>query len=203
MSPRPRKVDDEAVFAAVHRAMQRLGPHELTLAEIAAEAGLTAGALVQRFGSKRELLLALAAKAAEATGGLIEQLRAEHQSPLAALEAYADCLAQLAASPAALARSLAYLQIDLTDADFRRHLLGQGRATRSAVRSLVVAAIEARELRRSTDAGQLARTIETVLSGSLLTWALYRERSAAAWLREDLDAVLTPYVRRKARAHGN
>ena len=61
MSPRPRKVSDEAVFAAAYRAMNRLGPGELTLAEIANEAGVTAGALVQRFGSKRALLLALSA----------------------------------------------------------------------------------------------------------------------------------------------
>ena len=64
MSPRPRKVSDEEVFAATYRAMQRLGPGDLTLAEIAAEAGVTAGALAQRFGSKRALLLALADRAA-------------------------------------------------------------------------------------------------------------------------------------------
>ena len=67
MSPRPRKVSDEEVFAAAHRATNRLAPSELTLAEIAAEAGVTAGALAQRFGSKRELLLALARAAAGST----------------------------------------------------------------------------------------------------------------------------------------
>jgi AcrR family transcriptional regulator len=51
VSPRPRKVSDEEVFAAAHRATLRLAPSELTLAEIAAEAGVTAGALAQRFGS--------------------------------------------------------------------------------------------------------------------------------------------------------
>jgi len=33
-----------------------------------------------------------------------------------------------------------------------------------------------------------------VISGSLMTWACYREGSAAAWIRRDLDAVLQPYV---------
>ena len=68
MSPRPRKVSDEEIFAATYRAMTRLGPGELTLAEIATEAGVTAGALSQRFGSKRQLLLDLAEGAAASAG---------------------------------------------------------------------------------------------------------------------------------------
>ena len=110
MSPRPRKVSDEDVFAAAQRAMSRLGPADLTLAEIAAEAGVTAGALVQRFGSKRALQLALSARAAVETTGFIDTLQRKHRSPLVALHAYVDCLAGLASSPAALSRNLAYLR---------------------------------------------------------------------------------------------
>ena len=40
----------------------------------------------------------------------------------------------------------------------------------------------------------LARTIEAVVAGSLLTWACYRSGAAARWLRADLDAVLAPYA---------
>src|SRR5438067_3576429 len=102
MTPRPRKVSDEDVFAATMRAMSRLGPGELTLAKIAAEAGVTAGALVQRFGSKRALLLALSQQAATGADDFIRELLRKHTSPLAALRAYAECFAQLAASPGAL-----------------------------------------------------------------------------------------------------
>src|SRR5215207_3124941 len=118
------------------RAMARLGPGELTLAEIAAEAGVTAGALAQRFGSKRALLLALSRSAAEGSGDLMRNIRRTHASPLAALCEYAECFAQLAESPGALARSLAYLQIDLSDPDFRVHLLAQSRATRDGIAEL-------------------------------------------------------------------
>ena len=138
--PRPRKVSDDDVFGATARAMSRLGPGELTLAEIAAEAGLTAGALVQRFGSKRGLLLQLSATAVDGNAEFIRGLRAKHRSPLAVLRAYAECLANLAASPAALARNLAYLQIDLTDPDFRKHLLAQAKATRAAIGELLLEA---------------------------------------------------------------
>ncbi len=52
MPGRRRKVTDDEIFAAAQRAMGRRGPHELTLADIAGEAGITPGLLVQRFGSK-------------------------------------------------------------------------------------------------------------------------------------------------------
>ena len=46
MSPRRRKAEAADVFAAMVRVMLRAGPSELTLGAIAAEAGVTAGALV-------------------------------------------------------------------------------------------------------------------------------------------------------------
>ena len=199
MSPRPRKVSDEQVFAAASRAMARLGPRELTLAEIAAEAGVTAGALGQRFGSKRALLLALAQGAAASAGDYITELSAQHASPLGALRAYAECMAHLAESPAALARNLAYLQIDLEDEDFRTHLARQGRATRAGMERLLAAAVSARELTRSTDVRALSRVVEVAIHGSLLTWAFYRDGSAAHFLRASVDAVLAPYLTRRRR----
>ena len=197
MSPRPRKASDDEILLATYRAMSRLGPGELTLAEIAAEAGVTAGALVQRFGSKRNLLLTLAERAAEGAGDLIRSLREEHRSPLGAVRAYVDCMAQLAGSPAALARNLAYLQIDLTDPDFRKHLLVQARATRVGLEALLEEAVKRRELKRSTAPRVLARTIEAIVSGSMMTWAFYREGTAARWMRADLDAVLEPWLSRE------
>jgi AcrR family transcriptional regulator len=194
MSPRPRKVTDSQLFAATHAVMSRVGPGDLTLAAIAKEAGVTAAVLVQRFGSKRGLLLALAEKYANAADDFIAALAEQHASPLAALRAYPDCMAGMAASPAALARSLADLQIDLTDPDFRRHLLKQARATRAGLRRLVERASEAGELSPAVNPAQLARTIEAVLSGSMITWAFYRKRTAAQWMRTDLEAVLAPWL---------
>jgi AcrR family transcriptional regulator len=197
VSPRPRKVSDEEVFAAAHRATLRLAPSELTLAEIAAEAGVTAGALAQRFGSKRRLLLALASAAAASTGDFIAQLKAAHRSPLAAVRAYAECMAQLAQSPAALARNLAYLQIDLADPDFREQLAVQAKLTRAGLTDLLSAAVAAGELKRGTDAAALARTVEAIVSGSLMTWAFYADGPADRWIRDDVNAILAPYLARR------
>ena len=200
MSPRPRKVTDDQLFAATHAVMNRVGPGELTLAAIAEEAGVTAAVLVQRFGSKRELLLALAEKFAEGADDMMAGLAAQYRSPVAALRAYAECMAGLAYTPASFARSLAYLQIDLTDPGFRRHLVKQARATRAGLERLVRAAVQAGELAAHTTPARLARTIEAVIGGSLLAWAFYQQGSAAAWMRSDLDAVLAPFLTRRRRA---
>src|SRR6185503_17678 len=110
MSPRRRKAEDADVFAALVRVMKRAGPAELTLREIAAEAGVTAGALVQRFGSKRAMLLAHARYAA-ATGDIgLADGRRPSPSPLQALRSVTAIHAQLAHSPRAAVRNLAYLQ---------------------------------------------------------------------------------------------
>ena len=191
---RPRKVEDDAVFMAAYRVMQRLGPGELTLNEIAAEAGLTAGALVQRFGSKRDLLLVLSERFSSGTGEMFAQLRQGHRSPLAMLRAYSDCMAQMASSPAALARNFAYLQIDLTDPDFRRNLARSAKGTQEELQKLVREAIAANELLPTTNVKQLARLVEAVVGGSMMAWAFHQEGTAQKSMRRDLDAVLKPYL---------
>jgi AcrR family transcriptional regulator len=194
MSPRPQKVTDDEIYMAAQRAMSRLGPNELTLAEIAGEAGVTAGLLVQRFGSKRDLLLALSKRFSGGTSEMFAELRRGHRSPLATLRAYSDCMAHMADTPAAFARNFAYLQNDLTDPDFRKHLARHAAATRVELQELIKDAIDAKELAPATNAKQLARTIETVVNGSMMSWAFYQEGSAAKWMRHDLDAVLKPYI---------
>lgn len=197
MSPRPRKASDEEVFAAAYRAMNRLGPGELTLAHIAEEAGVTASALVQRFGSKRELLLLLSSQVAGGTTSLFAGLRAAHRSPLATLYAYAECMAGLGPTPAALARNLSWLLVDLTDKDFRKNVQAQTRLTEQEVRKLIEDAFQSGELRpvgrRRVNYTAMARMVSAQISGSLMNWAFSEEGTAAAWVRRDLGIVLGPY----------
>jgi AcrR family transcriptional regulator len=196
MTPgRPQKVTDEDIFAAAQRAMTRRGPHELTLADIAGEAGVTPGRLVQRFGSKRALLVALSERFAGSAGPVFAGLRTANRSPLAALRAYAACMADLAPTPEALLRNLAYLQGDLGDEVLRGHLVANARASRRQIEVLLAAAVAEGELRRDVKVRSLARTVETVIGGSLMTWATYREGKAADWIARDLEAVLAPWLR--------
>lgn len=193
MSPRAKATDDD-VFQAAQRAMAGHGPAELTLAHIADQAGVTPGRLVQRFGGKRQLLLAMSSRFAGGAREMFDQLRGVQASPLGVIRAYAACMAGLAPTPDALARNLAYLQIDLTDPEFRENLLANARGTRRQLETLVRDAVAAGELLAGTPIRELARTIETTIGGSLMTWACYQEGSASRWLRRDLDAVLRPYL---------
>ena len=180
------------MFAAMGRVMRRVGPAELTLGAIAKEAGVTAGALVQRFGSKRELILAHWRQAPAASPPPDPAARAA--SPLQALRATTAQFAQLAVSPRAALRNLAYMQSDWADAALRRHWLRHTRAARARYEQLVTEAVAKGELRAGTNAQALARMIEVTLGGSFLAWTLHREGSAATRLSEDLDATLRPYL---------
>jgi AcrR family transcriptional regulator len=199
MSPRPRETTDDAILEATYRAMSQHGPARLTLAHVAREVGVAPATLMQRFGSKRGLLLALARQSAGTTGQQYAAIRAAHRSPLAALFAVAECMADLAPTPEALANNLAYLHVDLTDPDFHEISLEQARAARGEIRAILDAAVERREL-AACDTERLARLVGVVLGGGLLAWAIERDGTAAEWLRDDLETLLAPYRRRRRTA---
>src|SRR5712691_11337133 len=118
MSPRPKTKTDEAILTDTLAVVMRIGPTRLTLADVAREAGVSPATLVQRFGSKRGLLLALAAMGSTSVAEQFAAIRRIAQrSPLRAIYAYAECMADMAVSPEALSNNLAFLQIDLVDPD--------------------------------------------------------------------------------------
>ena len=196
MSPRPRKVSDDELFAATHAVMNRVGPGELTLAAIAREASASqrrcwcSGSVQSAICCSRWLR-----GSPTSSGDLLGDLIKRHRSPLAALRAYADCMAGMAASPAALARNLSYLQIDLTDPDFRRHLVKHARATRADLSGLLSAAVKSGELAPLVTPGPTGadhrgghRWIDAVSGGST------RKGTPLQWIRADVEAVLAPYL---------
>ena len=187
---RPRKVSDDKIFESVMTVMMRRGPADWTLADVAAEAGLTAGALVQRFGSKRALQLRLARLFADGLPAMLAAMRQEHTSPLAALRAYARHMAGLAPSAEVFAHHLGYLELDLSDPELHQEFLRQALATREYLRSLIEGAVAAGELPGTVDVAALTRRVEVTLTGSLFTWGTYQDGSAADWLASDLDVLL-------------
>ncbi len=197
MSPRPRTATDDELLMAAGRAVSRVGPLRLTLADVAREAGVAPATLVQRFGSKRGLLLALVSLGGTAAGEFAA-LRAAHPSPLAALLAVADCMAGMAPTPQELANHLAFLHMDLTDPEFHRHALAHSRAFTAELAAMLAAAVAAGEL-APCDTGRLARLMGELLHGSLVTWAIHREGTAREWVRQDVEALLAPYVLKERR----
>lgn len=188
---RPRKASDEEIYEAAFRVMKRLGPADWTLTDVATEVGLTAGALVQRFGSKRQLQVDLIKLFADGVQGMYAELRKAHASPLAAVRAYAEQVACLAQSPEGFAHHLDYLKLDLTDPEMHGHFRRQAEVAREFLKGALSDAVTAGELPAGTDVDQLTRLVETTVTGSLFTWATYREGTAAEWMRRDVEAVLT------------
>lgn len=189
---RPRQASDEDILKATFRAVARLGPARLTLRDVAREAGISAAALVQRFGSKRALLLAAAEDAATGADYIFPALRARYPSPSAALLGLAECAGLMGSTPAEIANSVAFLQIDLTDPDFHRHAREGSRRMRAGIRALVREAVAAGEM-RVPGPGRLAAAVQATLNGSLLNWAIHREGRLTTFVRRDLEALLLPY----------
>lgn len=190
MCPRPRATSDADLLAATHRVVMRLGPN-LTLADVAKEAGVSPATLIQRFGSKRGLLLALTAGGAAGLADEFARMRATSRSPLAAVYGVADCMAAMADTPEMLSNNLAFLQIDLTDPEFHQHALAHSRAMQSELKRLLDEAVARDELQRCETA-RLARAVQALIGGSLLQWAIDRNGRVADRLRQDLDVLLKP-----------
>jgi AcrR family transcriptional regulator len=192
MSPRTRLKPDSDLLLGAVRVIERLGPSRFTLADVGKEVGIAPATLMQRFGSKRGLLLAIASQGASGVREEFARIRAESRSPLRGVEAVARCMAQMAKSPEAFANQLAFLEMDLADPDFHRLALAHARQFAAELRALLDDAIRSGELCKCPTA-RLARALQSLIGGSLLNWAIYREGKADAWIAADLDTFLKPY----------
>jgi AcrR family transcriptional regulator len=201
MSPRPRETSDAEILAALARVMQRRSPVELTLADVAKEAGVVPATIIQRFDTKRELLLANCKAWTADVSGQFAAARAKYGSPLRTLIELIVESSRFAATPESMANFLAYLQIDLSDPEFRAVLLQQFMTMREETKKLLDDAIVAREL-KTCDSGELARLVQQVNIGAMLAWAVYRKGPLGAWIRRALEALLAPYLFGKVRKSG-
>lgn len=197
MSPRPRETSDQQLLAAAARVMQRRSPSQLTLADVAKEAGVVPATLIQRFGTKREMILTLCRTAPASCAEAFAAAGAKHKSLLHALIALYAEGTSFAPTPEAMANGLAWLQNDLTDPDFHAITLEQFRILRDETKKLLDGAVTAGEL-RPCDTAQLARLIQHTNGGAMLAWAIYRHGSVASYVRRELTALLAPY--RSSRA---
>jgi AcrR family transcriptional regulator len=84
---RPRTRSDAEVLAATRRAVGARGVANLTVADVAREAGLAPTTLAERYGSKRALLLAALEPAPSGIAAVFAVARAAHAAPLEALHA--------------------------------------------------------------------------------------------------------------------
>ena len=199
MSPRPRTASDEDLLAATFRVATRLGPN-LTLSDVAREAGVSAATLVQRFGSKRGLLLAFASLAAHGTDEEFAAIRKTHPGPLAAIKEIVRCYARMAPTPEAVSNGLALLQVDLSDPEFHRFAHAQAHATLVELKKVLDDAVKAGELERC-HTKRLAFALHAIIGGSMVAWAVLRDGTSEKAMQQAVDTLLEPYrPTRKRRA---
>jgi AcrR family transcriptional regulator len=195
VGPRAKKATDGEIFAAVMSAVSRLGPNRMTLADVAQEVGLTAGALVQRFGSKRDLLLAAVRSWNESPERGLTDLRATVESPVAALIEYAACVARWIETPEEMANQLAMLQLDVTDPDFRVEAARYFKAERETLKAWLDQAVQAGELEEGIDTERLAVLVQTSLGGGRLVWMILEDEDPEKAARREIETLLGPYRR--------
>jgi AcrR family transcriptional regulator len=188
MAGRPRTHSDDALLDATFRAVGAVGPAQLTLADVAREAGVAPATLVQRFGSKRELLVAAATRSAARAGTALPD---GGDAPVDALVDGLVALTGLTRDPAAFANHLALLQLDLADPQLRALAVAHARGLRRAIRALLDAAVVAGEI-EPCDTGALADAVHATFHGAQLDWAVDRRGTLARRVRRALDAVLRP-----------
>ncbi|MEV7804911.1 TetR/AcrR family transcriptional regulator [Microbispora sp. NPDC088329] len=199
MAGRPRGVDDSVILRAAAEVIGRVGPAGLTLAAVADEVGLVPGTLVQRFGSKHGLLVALARQSAHEAQAHHERLRQGRPSPLEALLALAEESMSLMDTPERFANHLAFLCMDLTDPQLHEHALVVHEAQRGAILALLDEAVADGELRTGTDTAALAESVQALIAGTGLTWALDRRGTLPERLRRAVTGLLAPHNRREEK----
>jgi hypothetical protein len=91
-----------------------------------------------------------------------------------------------------MSNHLAFLQTDLSDPDFYEVMLENSRRIVDGYRKLLDEAVSAREL-VPCDTARLARGVDAVAGGSLISWAVHRKGTAESWVRDDLLTLLEPY----------
>src|SRR5687768_17944193 len=134
----------------------------------------------------------MAKSAADGAEACFDMVRDRHRSPLATVVAAATDMTRYFDTPEEVANHLSFLQMDLSDPDFHRLMVISSRKTLEGYRRLLREAVDAGEL-VECDTQRLARAISAVCGGSLISWAVFKQGTAVAWVRTDVDTVLEPY----------
>jgi AcrR family transcriptional regulator len=191
---RPRGISDAAILHAAAEVIGRTGPSGLTLAAVAEEVGLVPGTVLQRFGSKHGLLVAMARQSAVDAQALRERVREEHGSPLAAIMAFAAEWMAPMATPERFANHLASLCMDLADPQLHEHALAVHKAQGRAIETLLAEAVSKGELCAGTDTAALAGSVQAIIAGAGLTWALDRQGALPQRLQREISSLLALHV---------
>jgi AcrR family transcriptional regulator len=168
---RPRTITDERLLDALSQVINHVGPG-FTVADVAAEAGVSVGTVAQRFGSKQGLLKALSRAA---IARVADMVRAAGSVREAILSVYADL-----DDPETAPHNLAQLAMDIADPELRA-LLGEFYATLAA---------ELAPMLPGAPPGA-ARLLVSLANGTAIDWSIRPSGGRLVdRLAHDVDVVL-------------
>jgi TetR/AcrR family acrAB operon transcriptional repressor len=201
----------EQLLDAAERVFRDHGVTRTSLAEVAAEAGVTRGAVYWHFRDKADLFAAMCERATSPMDTLAEQAReSQAGSPLAALRALCvDTLLHLSGD----ARARTVLEIMFHKSELSGELAciaerhdRDCRSARECVETVMRRAIDQGELPRDTDVPLAVQALYAYVTGIMHGWTLepssYDLRANAGALVDTFLAglVARPPVRRAAEA---
>ncbi len=187
---RPKTITDERILTAAMVVIGRRGP-EFTIADVAAEAGVSVGTIAQRFGSKSGLLQALSRQATRVAVERMRDAATAEPDPVDGLRAALITLFGEIADPEVAANSLAQLGIDLVDPGLRVLLVEHYRAVEDELHALVRLA----DLPGAPDPALAARVLAGLINGISMDWSIRPRGTLAGRIAEDVDAVLGTWRR--------
>jgi hypothetical protein len=97
------------------------------------------------------------------------------------------------ATPESFANHLAFLCMDLADAQLREYALAIHHARLRTIEALLTEAVSAGELRAGTDTAVLTGSVQTIIAGAGVIWALDRQGTLPQRLLHELHAILSPH----------
>lgn len=201
---RPPAIDSaetrQRLVLAARRVFARLGYDATTNREIAAEAGITTGAIYHYFASKAELFVAVFAEVQDEVYAEFEKAAAAHERFADRLDAVLDAAADLNASDPSLAAFVAAVPGEADrHPDLAALLAPLQERGRTFVRKLVDDACERGELAAGADRQAVTDMVAAVLTGLARYSTVIgadRHRAASAALKGLVDGTLIVRPRR-------
>jgi AcrR family transcriptional regulator len=191
---RPREITDERMLTAAGVVISRLGP-AFTLADVAGQARVSVGTLMQRFGSKHGLLVAMTKTAIASLRRDMRAAVADADDPVAAqINALVTPYAALD-DPGTAANNLAQLAVDLADEELRELMAEFYAAMEAELGPLLSRAVAAGDLPGAPPVPVAARILTAIADGTAIHWSARPSGGLCDRIRADLDAVLAGWCR--------
>ncbi|MEV4311582.1 TetR/AcrR family transcriptional regulator [Actinocrispum sp. NPDC049592] len=170
---RPRTITDARLLDALGQVIASRGPG-FTVADVAAQAGVSVGTVAQRFGSKHGLLVALSEAAIAQIPDLVRSASTVLQALLNVYSGLDD--------PATAPHNLAQLAADLADPELRG-LLGRFYSTLADELTPLLIPLQGAP-------PQAARLLVALTNGTAVDWSINPVGRLADRLTDDIGAVL-------------